>query len=93
MPGSGILEKIESERKHLKMLLTQKQREIIFYKQMLKDNNVEYESTHGEKNLNNLRGTIEEEEYELELEDSSPFQRQEALVNAGFPGAQVQSKN
>lgn len=69
--------------------MTQKQREIIFYKQMLKDNNVEYESTHGEKNLNHLRDTIEEEH---ELEESSPFDREEAQVNAGFPGMKMHKK-
>jgi hypothetical protein len=83
------LEKFENERRKYKQILTQKQREIIYYKQILKDNNLDFDSPKHGSNSNPLEDTIVEEE---EMGDSNGFERTENEVNAQLPGFKFNSK-
>jgi len=90
MPNETYLEKFENEKNKFKMILTQKQREIIYYKQILKDNNLDYEGQNHDQGLNNMGDTIVEEE---EFGESNDFERKENEVNAQLPGFQFNSKD
>jgi Skp family chaperone for outer membrane proteins len=79
-PNEQYLEKFESERKKYKEILTQKQREIIYYKQMLKDNNINYERPEKDQR-DNQEMIVEEDEISFN-KDNGP---EETEVNSGFP--------
>ena len=89
MPNESYLEKFESERRKYKKILTQKQREIIYYKQILKDHNLEFENPKLGSDMNPLDNTIVEED---EFGDSKGFERPENEVNAQLPGFKFNSK-
>lgn len=88
--NTSMIEKFEMETKKYKTILTQKQREIIYYKHLLKDNNIEYENPSRRQISQNIQEPIQEED---EIFFSKDFEPQENEVNSGFPGFKINSKN
>lgn len=89
MVSASMIQKFEMESKKYKTILTQKQREIIYYRQLLKDNNIEYENPSRKQMSQDIQEPIEEEE---EIFFSKEFEPQETEVNSGFPGFKINSR-
>lgn len=82
MSGEYI-EKFEIERRKFRTVLTQKQRELVYYKQVLKDNNIPFDGQMSRSSPRDAQEIIVEED---EVFFDQPRRPEEREVNAGLPG-------